>query len=207
MLYRIGRFLSLMICVVLGRFKAYGTENIPSKGGVILAPNHISYLDPPAAGAGIRRQVRFMAKLELFKIPVLGFLIRNVGAFPVKRGTADRHALKKAIDLLQQGELVCLFPEGKRSETGEPLDAELGIGMIALRSKAPVVPTAIIGTTSVLPFDSPLPRFGRIRIYYGNPITFDHLYDKASDRAAIEEVGETVMKHIKELFYAHKDEA
>lgn len=202
-MYWIGRFLSKVVCVVLGRYRAYGTENVPKDGGVILAPNHISYLDPPAVGVGIRRQVHFMAKLELFQIPVLGFLIKSVGAFPVKRGTADRAALKRAIELLQQGKVVCLFPEGKRSETGEPLDAELGVGMIVLKAKVPVVPVAVIGTTSVLPFDSPLPRFGKIRMYYGKPISFEHLYDKSSDRAAIEEVGATVMESIRKLRSEH----
>jgi len=129
---------------LLGRWRVTGRENIPKTGGVILAPNHVSYADPPVVGAAVSRRVRFMAKSELFRIPALGTIIRNVGAFPVKQATADRSALRKAIELLETGEVVCIFPEGTRSLGGTLLKAELGIAMIAVKAKVPIVPIALI---------------------------------------------------------------
>ena len=96
----IGASISRAICRIFGRMQVIGRENIPKTGGVLLCGNHVSYIDPPALGCQAGRLVHFMAKIELFKIPVLGFLIKGVGAFPVKRGTADRGALKQAIEYL-----------------------------------------------------------------------------------------------------------
>jgi 1-acyl-sn-glycerol-3-phosphate acyltransferase len=198
-LYWIGWGLFRLILATLGRWKAVGAENVPETGGVILAPNHISYADPPTAGCGITRKVRFMAKQELFDIPVLGFLIRRVGAFPVHQKTADRAALRKAIELLEQGEVVCIFPEGTRSLDGELQKAVPGIGMVALRSKAPIVPVALIGTNRLLPPHSFLLHFARVRTIYGEPLTFDDLHDRGTDREAVEQVGQRVMAAIAEL--------
>jgi 1-acyl-sn-glycerol-3-phosphate acyltransferase len=197
-LYWIGWSLSRLIVIIFGRVKYYGVENVPKKGPVILAPNHISYLDPPAVGSGIPRPTRFMAKIELFKIPVLGLLIKGVGAFPVRQNTADRAALKKAMDLLTNGEQVCIFPEGTRSLSGELMEAHAGIGMVALRTKAPVVPVALIGTNKVLRPHSPLLHFGRIKIIYGKPMTFEDLYDSGGCEA-VDEVGKRVMAEIAKL--------
>ena len=131
MLYAIGKALSAAVCRIFGRWKVLGRENVPTTGGALLCANHVSYIDPPALGGGCPRPVRFMAKSELFKLPVLGFLIRRVGAFPVKRGTADRTALRKAVELLESGEIVGMFPEGTRSLDGKLQEPELGVGMIA----------------------------------------------------------------------------
>ncbi|HOM71413.1 MAG TPA: lysophospholipid acyltransferase family protein [Armatimonadota bacterium] len=204
MLYWIGWILCRLALTIFGRYKAVGAGNVPSEGGVILAPNHVSYIDPPAAGCGIRkRQVRFMAKSELFKIPVLGYLIDRVGAFPVKQNTADRAALKKAMDLINSGNIVCLFPEGTRSLIGELMEAQPGLGMIALKTKAPVVPAALIGTNKMLPPHSWYLHFSRIKVVYGKPMTFDDLYEKGMSREAIEQVGERVMAAIAELLEQH----
>lgn len=197
-MYYIGRILCYTLLRILGWRRTVGAENIPAEGGVILAPNHVSYLDPPLVGSGIRRQVHFMAKEELFKIPVLGFLIRSVGSFPVRRSTADRTALKKAIDLLAEGRVICIFPEGTRSPDANLLPPELGFAMIALKSRAPVVPAALFGTERSLSARSSFLRFGRIEIVYGEPITFDDLYDKPG-RDSLEEVGRRVMEAIREL--------
>jgi 1-acyl-sn-glycerol-3-phosphate acyltransferase len=186
--------------------KSTGSENVPRKGGIILAPNHVSYIDPPAVGCGLTaRPVRFMAKIELFKIPVLGFLIKAVGAFPVKQSTADRAALRKALDLLEQGQVVCIFPEGTRSLDGKLMKAQAGIGMVALRSRAPVVPVALVGTRKLLPPHSFFFHFSRVRIIYGEPLTFDDLYERGMDREAIEQVGERVMAAIAKLKESDED--
>lgn len=199
MLYWIGWSLFRVILTIFGRCKFTGKENVPAKGPVILAPNHVSFADPPTAGCGITRKVRFMAKIELFQIPVIGYLIGKVGAFPVKQNTADRAALKRAIELLREGEVVCIFPEGGRSHDGNLMEAQPGLGMIALKSKAPVVPVALIGTEKLLPTHSIFVHFARVKVIYGKPMTFNDLYDQGMGREAIEEVGKRVMSAIAEL--------
>jgi 1-acyl-sn-glycerol-3-phosphate acyltransferase len=200
MIYWVGWSICWLTVKIFGRMKAYNVENMPRKGGVILAPNHVSFIDPPAVGSGIRfRPVRFMAKIELFKIPVLGFLIRAVGSFPVRQNTADRTAIRKALELLEKGELVCIFPEGTRSPDGKLTEAQPGLGMVALKSRVPIVPAALIGTDRMLPRHSFFLHFAKVRIVYGKPITFDDLYDKGMDREAIAEVGKRVMAAIAEL--------
>jgi len=197
--YFFGRGASRWVLRIFGRLESVGEENIPKTGGVILAPNHISYADPPAVVSGMRRQVHFMAKEELFKVPLLGFLIRNAGSFPVRRGTADRKALKRAIELVNGGKVVCLFLEGTRSLNGELQDPELGIGLVALKSGAPVVPVALVGTEKMLPAHSWMPRFHRVKIVYGQPLWFEDLYEGPHNRAALEQVGRRTMRAIADL--------
>jgi 1-acyl-sn-glycerol-3-phosphate acyltransferase len=188
-----------IILPFFGRWRVTGRQNVPRSGGVILAPNHVSYSDPPVVGAAVRRRVRFMAKWELFQIPVLGRIIRNVGAFPVKQSTADRGALKRAMELLNAGDVVCIFPEGTRNLSGELLKAELGMGLIALKSRAPVVPMALVGTENLLPAHSVFLKFSRVRVLIGKPVPLDDLYERSSDREALEEVGTRVMAAIADL--------
>ena len=199
MLYWIGKSFSRIICRAFGRWQVFGRENIPKNGGVMLCGNHTSYIDPPTLGAAATRPVHFMAKSELFKIPVLGFLIRNVGAFPVRRGTADRGALKKAIDYLQSGEVVGTFPEGQRNfNPSELMPAEPGVGMIVLRAGTPVVPVALSNTYKLLPPHSFLFRFTRVKVIFGPPIPLDDLYGQ-SGREAVEEAGRRIMAGIAQL--------
>jgi 1-acyl-sn-glycerol-3-phosphate acyltransferase len=140
-----------------------------------------------------------MAKSELFRIPVLGMLIRHVGAFPVKQATADRAALRCALDLLSAGEVVCIFPEGTRNLSGSLLKAELGMSLIALKSRAPVVPVALVGTNDLLPPHCAFLKFSRVRVLIGEPVPIDDLYDRGSEREALEEVGCRVMAAIASL--------
>lgn len=203
MLYWISRTLCHITLLFFGRMSSIGRKNVPKKGPVILAPNHVSFLDPPAVGCGIYRQVHFMAKTELFEVPVLGKLIKGLGAFPVKQNTADRAAIRRAIELLGQGRVVCMFPEGGRSPDGTLQDALPGLGMVALKSQAPIVPVALIGTEKVLRRGSPFLHFGKVKMVCGEPISFPELYDKGMAREALEEVGKTVMAAIAELQEKH----
>ncbi len=204
MLYAIGKALSTAVCRVFGRWKVMGRGNIPGSGGALLCANHVSYIDPPALGAGATRPVRFMAKSELFEVPVFGFLIRRVGAFPVKRGTADRGALRKAVELVRDGELVGMFPEGARSFDGKLNDPEMGAGMIALRAQVPVVPVALVNTEKLLRPHSFFLRFSRVKVVYGEPVSLDDLYGK-SGRDAVEEAGRRIMHAIGEMLSQHRD--
>lgn len=145
-LYVIGRVLCRCFFRLLFRYRVEGREHVPASGGVLLVANHASYLDPPVVGCALERPVHFMAKAELFDIPVLGWLLRNLRAFPVQRAGFDRQAVRRAIELLQAGEAVCLFPEGTRTRTGSLLPFQRGASLIALRAGVPVVPIGIHNT-------------------------------------------------------------
>lgn len=203
MLYAIGKFLSACVCRIFGRWQVIGRENIPQSGGALLCGNHISYIDPPALGGGATRPVHFMAKLELFKVPVLGFLIKNVGAFPVKQHMADRTALKTAVDYLQKGEVVGMFPEGARIYGGKLAEALPGVGMIVLRAKVSVIPVALINTDKLLPPHSMFFHFSRVKVIYGKPVQLDDLYEKGG-RETVDEVGKRIMSAIQELLEKYR---
>lgn len=145
---------------VLRRWKVQGAANLPPEGGVMVVANHQSYWDPLVLGAALPRRVYFMAKEELFRIPVLSWLIRTWGAFPVRREGFDRKALRTAIDYLMRGHVVGVFPEGRRSHTGQLLPAMPGAAILALKTGVPVVPVALIGTRGVC---------GKVKVKVGKP--------------------------------------
>jgi 1-acyl-sn-glycerol-3-phosphate acyltransferase len=154
---------------VLGRWEVTGRENIPVTGPLVVVSNHLNNADPPILAAGIaRRRVRFMAKIELFKMP-FGVLIKGFGAFPVRRFDADVGALLGAERLLKHGEPIGMFPEGTRSRTGTMGRPHPGTALIALRAGAPVLPCAMTGTERLR---NPLVvlRKPRITIAIGEPI-------------------------------------
>ena len=142
--------------------KAYGAENMPSEGGVIVAANHMSNWDPPFLASFLQRPVSYMAKQELFEIPIFGTVIRWLFAFPVRRGAADRSAVKAAVKELRAGRCVGIFPEGTRSKDGEVHRFGAGVALLASMSGAPVVPAAIVGTD----------KMKNLRVVYGAPIFF-----------------------------------
>lgn len=204
MLYRVGKALSRVVCRVFGRWAVIGRHNIPRRGGVLICANHVSYIDPPALGAAATRQVHFMAKIELFQTPVLGPLIARVGSFPVKQRTADRAALRKALELLEAGRVVAVFPEGTRNpDPSRLMPAELGVGMIALKSRVPVIPAALVNTQKLLPPHAKFFRFCRVKVVFGEPVPLEDLYEDGG-REAIEEAGRRVMSAIGSLLEAHR---
>jgi len=178
-------------CAFLGGLTVTGSENIPSSGPVILAPNHRAHIDPPYIALITKRQVCFMAKRELFRGP-LGWLMRKCGSFPVVRGAPDRAALRHAIELLKAGKVVVIFPEGTRSENGRLKAAEKGFSLIAKQTGATIVPVAIEGTEKMMPK-------GAKRIKRGHPqITVGRAIDPATlaglkDKDALEKIGEGTM--------------
>jgi 1-acyl-sn-glycerol-3-phosphate acyltransferase len=187
---------------LFGRLQVIGAEHVPENGGVILAANHTSYIDPPFVGCVTHRPVWFMAKSELFAIPLFGAIIRRVHAFPVKRGAADRQALRTAQDLLTAGKAVTIFFEGGRSKDGRLLPPELGPAMIAVRANVPIVPIALINADHLLPREGGL-KFAHVTAVIGEPLRFPHLAGKAGDRIALKEVSEAVARQIAALLCAH----
>ncbi|MBX9972847.1 1-acyl-sn-glycerol-3-phosphate acyltransferase [Cytobacillus firmus] len=169
------------------RFEVIGKENFPAEGGVLLCSNHIDNLDPPVVGINAPRPVYFMAKEELFKVPVLGKILPDLNAFPVKRGMSDREALRKGLGILKEGNVLGLFPEGTRSKTGQLGKGLAGAGFFALRSEAHVVPCAIIG---------PYKAFSKLKVVYGKPIDMKELRER---KASAEETTEMIMSEIRKL--------
>ncbi|QED48449.1 lysophospholipid acyltransferase family protein [Cytobacillus dafuensis] len=186
-------FYSFVKSVVLGilkpvyRFEVIGREHFPKEGGVLLCSNHIHNFDPPVVGINAPRPVHFMAKEELFNVPLLGKIVSNLNAFPVKRGMSDREALRKGLAILKEGHVLGIFPEGTRSKTGELTKGLAGVGFFALRSDAAVVPCAIIG---------PYKAFKRLKVIYGKPIDIQELREK---KASAEEITELIMEEIRKL--------
>jgi len=184
-LYNFGKNLFKIIFTVFYRVRVEGRENIPQTGGVIIAPNHISFFDPPLAGSMMKRPLKFMAKQELFDKPVLGFIIKRTNAFPVRRGVMDIHAMRSAFQILKDGHALLVFPEGRRSKEGVLGEAHSGAGMIACNAQVPLIPTRIENTNK-------MSRFKKIVIKYGKPLYppqnfFKDDYVKLS-QAALDEI-------------------
>lgn len=123
-----------------------GAENVPTSGAYILVANHTNWKDPPVVSLALRTPVRWMAKTEVFDYPFLGFLLRGIGNFGIRRGESDRRAIALALDVLAKGLPLGMFPEGHRSETGTLLRGRPGIALLADRADTPIVPCGIVGT-------------------------------------------------------------
>lgn len=174
-----------------------GAENLPKTGGAIIASNHISLWDPPLLGTALPRPIHFMAKQELFENPVLAWVIKQLNAFPVQRGSADRVAIRKALALLEQQKIVGIFPEGTRSKTGELGMPEPGMALIAAKAGVPIVPTAIFGTNQ-FQGGFPLPNFS---VVVGAPI---YPEPGKNDRESLDRLSQAVMRSINELLNSRK---
>ena len=199
MLYDVLQFFFQPFFRCLFHAEAIGTENMPKDGGVILAANHLSNWDPPFLATYLNRYVSYMAKEELFVNPIFSWIITKCYAFPVKRGAADRGAIKKALSRLKSGMCLAVFPEGTRSKTGELGKAEAGVGLLAAMSKAPVVPAAIIGTRYIF---SPGNRFPKLKAIYGKPMYFS---GKSNDKEALNKFSQEIMDSIAELIKNNTD--
>jgi 1-acyl-sn-glycerol-3-phosphate acyltransferase len=188
----------------LGGWKRFGLENVPMQGPVILAPNHASLFDPPLVGCASPRRVTTMGKAELFDkkwfgLKIFPYVIQHMATFPVKRGAPDRRAIRRALKVLDAGEALVIFPEGTRTRTGELGQGEIGLGMIAHSSKAPIVPIYMSGTENAL---SPLRggiRLFKTRVYFGQPLRFEEEYARKGDRATLEAITTRVMQEIARL--------
>ncbi len=153
------------------RVRSHGTENVPKSGGVILAANHQSLLDPPFVGGCLPRETTFMARRSLFEIPLLGRLIVALNAFPIERNSGDVKGVRSAIVRLKRGEALLVFPEGTRTRDGEIGPMKAGLRLIAERADVPIVPVLIRGAYEVWPRKRLLPRpWGRVDVYFGKPV-------------------------------------
>lgn len=169
--------------------KVVGLENVPREGPVILAPIHVSNFDPPVVSCASPRAVNFMAKEELFSPKWMGKLITSLGAFPVKRGAGDTSAVKIAIERLQEGCTLILFPEGTRGDAKTLGQIQSGVAMIAKRSGAKVIPVGIYGTHKIMPKGRNIPGFSRLCVAFGKPFTFEEITESEKGSAARDAFG------------------
>ena len=181
-----------------GGWRVVGLENVPRTGGVILAPNHVSLLDPPLVGVTAGRRPFIMAKAELFH-GIMGWGVQRMGSFPVKRGGADRAALKRARQLLASGEALLVFPEGTRSPDGKLGPPEPGVAMLAHGAKAPIVPVYIAGTEVAFSKSRPGFHWASPEIRYGKILRFEAEYARKADRETLDAITRRIMEAIAEL--------
>jgi 1-acyl-sn-glycerol-3-phosphate acyltransferase len=167
-LYGAVKFVLRPLTTVLLAARVRGEENVPPDGPIVVASNHVSYLDPPLLGTWFPRMVHFMAKRELFSIPVLGWLIARVHAFPVDRTRADLASIRRALHILKDGGVVGIFPEGTRNLTGD-VKARGGAVLLAATAHCPLVPVALVGTRDAVR----RLRKSRFELRIGKPMRFE----------------------------------
>jgi len=169
-----------------------GREHIPVRGRFILASNHRSNLDPMILGLASGHRLNYVAKDSLFRNKFFRVILRLVGAFPIKRNTSDFRALREALRRLQTGFGLVIFPEGTRKAVGKNKKPQQGIGLIAVKSKSPVIPLFISGSENVLPAGSKKMRYSRITVTFGPP----HSYD---DERSYPDIAREIMEQISAL--------
>ena len=172
MLYAILKVPAVALMRWWFRLRVSGTEHVPPEGPALIVSNHQSILDPPVIGGAAPRQIYFMAKAELFRIPLFGRLIKALNARPVEREGSDPRALRTAARLLEEGKALLVFPEGTRSLDGTLAAAKPGVGMLAVMSGAPVVPTYVSGTLEALPKGAARPRRSQVSVRFGPALHF-----------------------------------
>jgi 1-acyl-sn-glycerol-3-phosphate acyltransferase len=195
-MYSIARVILTPLVLLTYRVRAVGRENVPREGALVLAPNHFSQLDHFFAGVWLRRKVRFMAKSQLFGPPVLTFIFKHGGVFPVRRGHRDEEAFKTAFELIDQGEMLLVYAEGGRQRSGELGEPKPGIGRIALESGAPIVPVAIFGSAEARRWKRL--RFPRVTVQFGEPIAFPVEKDVGRERQL--EAAHEVFDRVTEMY-------
>lgn len=179
------RIVSWLPFALLYRHRWWGARHVPDRGPVLLLCNHQSYLDLVALGLGLsHRHFHSMARASLFRHPSFSWLIRSLNAFPVEQGKGDIKALRRAIELLRNGNLVLVFPEGSRSEDGQVGPFQEGVMLLIRRTRPTVVPMAVAGTYDIWSLHRKWPRLtGRTAAQYGKPIEAKTLLDMPADQA------------------------
>lgn len=173
---------------ILFRFQILGEENIPKDGGIIFCPNHISNHDAVTIAIVQKRQLSFMGKDSLFQIPILGWILKRIGAFPVKRGTGDIGAVRKAIEVIQNENALAMFPEGTRNKTKELLlEFKTGAALVAKKGNGKIVPVAIIGKYKL---------FSKITVQFGTPVSPEDYGEKPDLHQMMSDIREQVFKMI-----------
>jgi 1-acyl-sn-glycerol-3-phosphate acyltransferase len=194
------------------RWRVYNSERVPLEGGVILAANHASYLDPPLVGSGVKRGINYLAREDLFRFPVMGWVLRQWQVVPVDRYGGGAAGLRAILDRLLLGGAIILFPEGTRTRDGKLQPARSGIGLTVIKSTAPVVPVRVFGTFEAYGRHLRLPRPRQVAVKYGQPMRFEQLRAEAKVcskprlKQIYQQVADEIMTVIAEL-EPHEDKS
>ncbi len=199
-IYKISRFWFWLGLKIWNRFQAFGSDNMPAEGGVIIASNHASFLDPPLVGCGLmHRYVRFLARNTLFQNRVGEWWSRNVGVVCIDRTRGDIAAFKAALSVLQAGGALCLFPEGTRTLDGKLQPPKAGIGFLIMKAEVPVVPVYVEGSFAAFSKGAKWIKPAKIKLYYGPAITPAEFRQLGSGKEIYGKAAELVMAKIAEL--------
>jgi 1-acyl-sn-glycerol-3-phosphate acyltransferase len=194
--YTLARIILTLPTILIWRVRAFGVENVPKDGPMVLAPNHFSQMDHFFVGVYLRRKIRFMAKSQLFGPPLLTYIYKHGGVFPVRRGHHDEKAFETIRRLLDQGEMLLVYAEGGRSRSGKMGQPKPGIGRIALESGVPIVPVAIKGSERARQWRRL--RFPKTTVQFGNPLSFP--VEPSPDRNRQLEVAIEVFGRVREMY-------
>jgi 1-acyl-sn-glycerol-3-phosphate acyltransferase len=196
--YRIGWILFRVMYATYFRWRVFGAENVPATGGVILASNHQSFLDPPLVGSALPRDINYLARESLFRFPGIGALLRSWNSVPVDREGGGAKGLKIILDRLLKGGGIILFPEGTRTKDGRLQPARSGIGLTVIKSTAPVVPVRVFGTYEAYGRQHTFPRPHRVVVKYGQPMNFEALRAEAKicDKPRLKQIYQQVADEI-----------
>ena len=170
MIYTVAKLISYIFCKIYFRLEVNGADNIPKKGGVLVASNHSSFLDPVIVGVGISRQTYYLTKQSLFEIPIFRLLIKALHTIPVRRELVSVSTFKELIKSLNAKKAIILFPEGTRSLDGKLGQGKVGVGMIALKADVPIIPAYIDGAIKAFPKNGKWIYPKKIRVIFGKPI-------------------------------------
>lgn len=192
MFYQIIKTIVAVFLKIFYPFQVIGHHHIPTNSRAIICCNHISNLDPPLLGVAMKRKIHYMAKAELFQVPILGKIISRLGAYPVNRGHGDTRAIKRSLQILRDEEILGIFPEGTRSRNGELGKAHIGAALIASKAKAPIVPAAIIGKYRL---------FRKMKVVFGEPFEVTQFQNESGkvDQNGVQAATDHMMSEIQKL--------
>ena len=203
--YRIGWSCFRVMYATYFRWRIYEAGRVPRQGGVIIASNHASFLDPPLVGSALSRDINYLARESLFRFPGVGALLRSWNAVPVDRDGGGARGLKIILERLLAGQGIILFPEGTRTRDGKLQPARSGIGLTVIKSTAPVVPVRVFGTFEAFGRNQKFPRPYRVQVKYGQPMSFEKLRGEAKTcgktrlKEIYQEVADEIMAAIAKL--------
>jgi 1-acyl-sn-glycerol-3-phosphate acyltransferase len=196
--YRLGWLGFRAMYATYFRWRVFNAERVPLTGPVILASNHASFLDPPLVGSGLSRSINYLARESLFRYPGIGALLRSWNSVPVDRDGGGAAGLKAILNRLLDGGGIILFPEGTRTSDGNLQPARSGVGLVVIKSDAPVVPVRTFGTFEAYGRHGRLPRPKRVAVKYGRPMYFEKLRIEAKDcsKARLKEIYQEIADEI-----------
>lgn len=175
MVYTFTRFIAFLLFKIFFRLRIFGRENFPKAGPVIVAPNHVSFLDPIIVGVGAPRKLSYLARDTLFRFRPFAKMLHWIHVSPIKRETGDVNAFKLALNKLSQGEPILIFPEGTRSGDGNLQKPKSGIGFLQNASGTRILPCYVRGSMEAWPRHSRFPRMRRVSVYLGKPLEFEKI--------------------------------